>query len=198
MATLCTEIGMPKYRENKKKWKSFLPGNIPANICHRQCLVCEGVCVLYSLCHPRVLAVYSLPNVKEYIFMLCECVYICVQIQRLCVCLCDSIWMSAGGCIHTREYLCFYMYIQSLLGSFPAHFYECAWKSAVSYAGVCKANPSVFMHTSKASSFTPHLKVCVGFARVVVRVCVCVYSSMPLRWAMTAVASSPCSPPFCL
>ena len=55
MATLCTEIGMPKYRENKKKWESFLPGNIPANICHRQCLAHVKVpASLYSMCHPRV------------------------------------------------------------------------------------------------------------------------------------------------
>lgn len=53
MATLCTEIGMPKYRANQKKRKRFLPGNIPANICHRQGLVCEGACALCSVRHQR-------------------------------------------------------------------------------------------------------------------------------------------------
>lgn len=100
MATLCTEIGMPKYRENKKKWKSFLPGNIPANICHRQCLVCEGVCVLYSRCHQRVWAVYSLPNVRKYIFMLCESVYIRVPIQQTCVFMWSS--LNVCGSMHSR------------------------------------------------------------------------------------------------
>lgn len=196
MATLCTEIGMPKYRENKKKWKSFLPGNIPANICHRQCLVCEGVCVLYSRCHQRVWAVYSLPNVRKYIFMLCESVYIRVPIQQTCV----LMWFSLNVCgsMHsrTRVLVFFFMYIQYLLSSFPAHF-VCARERAQScaHASVCEASPSVLMHTSKASSSTPYL--CVGL-HVLTCMCVCVHSSMLLRWAMTAVASSPCSPPFCL
>lgn len=83
------------------------------------------------------MAVYSLLNVKEYIFMLCESVYICVQIQRMCV----SMWFYLNVCgeyafththTHTREYLCFFMYIQSFLCSFPAHF-VCSCERARSY-----------------------------------------------------------------
>lgn len=157
MATLCTEIGMPKYRENKKKWKCFLPGNIPANICHRQCLVCEGVCVLYSMCQPCARLCTRCRMLRNTYSC---CVRACTSVYRPGerVCLCDSIWMSAGVCIHTRQYLCFYMYIQSLLSSFPAHFVRARQRAqSYVYSSVCKANPSVFMHTSNASSFTPYL-----------------------------------------
>lgn len=42
----------------------------------------------------------------------------------------------------------------------------------------------------------PHICRCVcQLARVDIHMCA--HSSTPLRWAMTAVASSPCSPPFC-
>lgn len=107
MATLCTEIGMPKYRQNKKKWKSFLPGITPANICHRQCLVCEGVSGCYTV---GATSVYDCVLTSE-----CEGIHIHVAVERVHlstnpanVCLCDSIWVSAGVC---NKYSRIYMYI---------------------------------------------------------------------------------------
>lgn len=123
----CTKIGMPKYGENKKKWKSFLPGNIPANICHRQCLVCEGVCVLYSMCHQRVWLCTRFWMLRNTYSCLCESVCICVQTQQKCVCLFDSVWMSAGVCIHSHTHSTYvFMYIQCLLLLISCTFFVCA------------------------------------------------------------------------
>lgn len=118
MATLCTEIGMPKYRENQKKWKRFFPGNIPANICHRQCLVC----VRALQCAPSACtAARSLLNVEGYIFMLHESVRICVHNLQMCV----LMWFRLNVCrrVHRHAGVFFLMYIQRPFSSFPAHFF---------------------------------------------------------------------------
>lgn len=116
MATLCTELGMPKYRENKKKWKRFLPGNIPANICRTQCLVRVWRCLRALQCAPPTsMAARPLLDVEGCIFA-CASVYTI----RKRACLCDSFWLLQA-CASTRGCF-FFMYIQSLLSSFPAHF----------------------------------------------------------------------------
>lgn len=132
MATLCTELGMPKYRENKKKWKRFLPGNIPANICRTQCLVRVWRCLSALQCAPPAcMAARPLLDVQGCIFA-CASVYTIRKRARLC----DSFWVLQA-CASTRG--CFFMYIQSLLSSFPAHFPPsvlcgCARAQSVFYA----------------------------------------------------------------
>lgn len=91
MATLCTEIGMPKYRENQKDWKRFLPGNIPANICHRRGSACEGVCALCSVRHQRGWLRARSSMLKDT-YSCCARVCASVYTTRKCVCLCDSVW----------------------------------------------------------------------------------------------------------
>lgn len=107
------------------------------------------------------MAVYSLLNVKEYIFMLCESVYICVQIQRMCV----SMWFYLNVCgeyafTHTHTRTSTYVFLCTSKAS-SAHFLHilCARvrECTLMCMRVCESNPSVFMHTSKASSFTPYL-----------------------------------------
>lgn len=156
MATLCTEISMPKYRENKKKWKSFSSWQYSCQHLSQAVLgVWRCVCALYSMCHPCV--------------WLCTCFWMLRKTHSCCVTACTN---PANVCVNvtpfeclcmseyafTHEYLRFYIYIQSLLSSFPAHFLCVDEREQFyMYASVCKAHPSVFMHTSKASSFTPHL-----------------------------------------
>lgn len=102
MAILCTELGMPKYRENKKKWKRFLPGNIPANICRTQCLVRVWRCLRALQCvPPACMAARPLLDVEGCIFA-CASVYTI----RKRACLCDSFWVLQA-CASTRGcFLC--------------------------------------------------------------------------------------------
>lgn len=159
MATLCTEIGMPKYRENQKKWKRFFPGNIPANICHRQCLVC----VRALQCAPSACtAARSLLNVEGYIFMLHESVRICVHNLQMCV----LMWFRLNVCrrVHRHAGVFFFlMYIQRPFSSFPAHFFlPCLMRMRAS--AKC-----FFTHTPIASSSS-------AYRQVFACMCVCVHS----------------------
>lgn len=148
MATLCTKIGMPKYRENKKKWKGFLPGNTPANICHRRRSACVKVSAsLYSMCQPCA----RLLNAQGYIFMPCESVYGCVYTSRQRVCLCDSIETScreeyAFTHTHTctQPLVCLHMYIQSRPLLISCTFCACTWKGAVLCSQVYARPSQVF------------------------------------------------------
>lgn len=112
MATLCTELGMPKYRENKKKQKRFLPGNIPANICRTQCLVRVWRCLCaLQRAPPACIAARSLLDVGGYILTPRESVCICVHSPQTCA----LVWFRLSVCS-------VFMWTQSFLYSFPAHF----------------------------------------------------------------------------
>lgn len=51
MATLCTEIGMPKYRENKKGMKELYSWQYSCQHLSQAMLgVCEGVSARYTAC----------------------------------------------------------------------------------------------------------------------------------------------------
>ena len=166
MATLCTEIGMPKYRENKKKWKSFLPGNIPANICHRQCLVCVKVSVCAIQYVPSAcMAVYSLLNVQEYIFMLCESVYICVQIQRECVFM--RCHLNVCGSMHSHTRVLMFLYVHPK----PALLISCTFCVCVRMKECVR--PKCFHAYIQSFLIYP---IFVGVCRVCTcgRACVCV------------------------
>ena len=167
MATLCTEIGMPKYRENKKKRKSFLPGNVPANICHRQCLACVKVpASLYSMCHPRVWLCTRFWMLRDTYSCRVREARSSVYKSSECVCLS----MHSHTHTHRNRHLCFYMYIQK-----PPLLISCTFCSVHVKERITQSVREA-IHTSKASSFTPILVgVCSqGFARVDARVCVCV------------------------
>lgn len=113
MATLCTELGMPKYRENKKKRKRFLPGNIPANICRTQFLVRVWRCLCaLQRAPPACIAAHSLLDVGDTSWRrvrACASVYTTAQT-------CVLVWFRLSVCS------VFFMWTQSFLYSFPAHF----------------------------------------------------------------------------
>lgn len=182
MATLCTELGMPKYRENKKKWKRFLPGNIPANICRTQCLVRVWRCLSALQCAPPAcMAARPLLDVQGCIFA-CASVYTIRKRARLC----DSFWVLQA-CASTRGcFLC------TSKASSP-HFLRIFPPQSYADAPVRKV---FFTHTPIASSSSVYLQVWVDlFACMRGRVH---SSNMSLWWAMAAVATSPSSPSFCL
>ena len=141
MATLCTEIGMPKYRENKKKWESFLPGNIPANICHRQCLAHVKVpASLYSMCHPRVWLCTRFWMLRDTYSCRVRGARTSVYKSSECVCVSEYAFTHTHTHTHTyththiHTYTHTYVFIctsKSLFSSFPAHFVACMWKSMV-------------------------------------------------------------------
>lgn len=181
MATLCTEIGMPKYRENQKDWKRFLPGNIPANICHRRGSACEGVCALCSVRHQRGWLRARSSMLKDT-YSCCARVCASVYTTRKCVCLCDSVWRR----VHRHAAVFFFLCTSK--GSSP-HFLRIFF-----FYRLMRMRPSAkcfFTHTLIASSCWQVWADLFACMRV------CAHSSnMPLWWAMAAVTSSPYSPYF--
>lgn len=176
MATLCTEIGMPKYRENQKKWKRFLPGNIPANICHRQCLVCEGVCALCSARHQRVwlrARSSTLRDTHSCRVRACASVYT----TRKCVRLCDSVWMFAGVCIDTRVFF-FFFFLCTSKGSTP-HFLRIFFNPVLRECERAQSGVFFFTHTPIASSSSASRQV---WADLFACMRVCMHSSNTPLW----------------
>lgn len=182
MATLCTELGMPKYRENKKKGKRFLPGNIPANIYRTQCLVRVWKCLrALQYAPPARMAARPLLDVEGCIFA-CASVYTI----RKRACLYDSFWVLQACAASRGCFLC------TSKASSP-HFLRISHPQSYADAPVHKV---FFTHTPIASSSSAYLQVWVDLLA-----CVRVHvhsSNMSLWWAMAAVATSPSSPSFCL
>lgn len=157
MATLCTEIGMPKYRENQKDWKRFLPGNIPANICHRRGSACEGVCALCSVRHQRGWLRARSSMLKDT-YSCCARVCASVYTTRKCVCLCDSVWRR----VHRHAAVFFFLCTSK--GSSP-HFLRIFFFFTVLCG--CDQAQSVFL---RIHSSLPHAGRCEP---ICLRACAC-------------------------
>lgn len=187
MATLCTEIGMPKYRENQKKWKRFLPGNIPANICHRQCLVRVKVSARFAVCAISVDGCALAPQRWGiHIHAAWERAHLCTQPANVRAYVIPLECLQA--CASTRG--CFFSPCTSK-GSSP-HFLRIFLPSLTRMRACAKWVFFFFTHTPNASSSSAYRQV---WADLFACMRVCMHSSnTPLWWAMAAVASSSYSP----